>query len=197
MRAVCVYCGSSTGSDPRYVDTARELGRLLARRGVTLVYGGASVGTMGAIADAALVAGGRVHGVITRQLVDVEIAHAGLTTLDVMGSMHERKARLAELADGFIGLPGGLGTLDELFEMLTWSQLGLHRKPVGMLDDAGYWDHLLAFLDHAVGEGFLSPEHRDLVLRETHPGELLERLDSWVPPAVPKWVDPPPSIMDS
>lgn len=122
MRAVCVYCGSSTGSDPRYVDTARELGRLLARRGVTLVYGGASVGTMGAIADAALVAGGRVHGVITRQLVDVEIAHAGLTTLDVMGSMHERKARLAELADGFIGLPGGLGTLDELFEMLTWSR---------------------------------------------------------------------------
>ena len=173
---VLVFCGSSPGARPEYTAAAAELGRLLAARNLGLVYGGARVGLMGAVADAALAAGGEVIGVIPRQLIEHEIAHTGLTDLREVSTMHERKALMAELSDAVIALPGGTGTLDELFELFTWSQLGLHRMPIGVLDVAGYWQPLLAMLDHMVAERLLRAEHRDTLLVQREPGPLLDAL---------------------
>jgi uncharacterized protein (TIGR00730 family) len=189
VNRVLVFCGSSPGRIPDYADAAHELGRLLAEKGLETVYGGASVGLMGAVADGALAAGGRVIGVIPSRLVDAEVAHAGLTELRVVETMHERKALMAELSDAVIALPGGTGTLDELFELFTWSQLGLHRKPLGLLDVADYWQPLLAFLKHAVNERFLRAEHLDTLLVERYPAALLDRLASYEHRAVDKWLD--------
>jgi uncharacterized protein (TIGR00730 family) len=190
LRSVCVFSGSSPGARPSYTRTANALGREVAARGMRLVYGGASVGLMGAVADAALAAGGEVVGVIPQHLMDREVAHHGLTELRVTASMHERKALMADLADGFVALPGGLGTLEELAEILTWSQLGLQSKPCGLLDVEGFFDPLLAFLDHTVAERFVSAEHRALVLAADRPDVLLDRLAGWQarPPAF-TWVD--------
>jgi uncharacterized protein (TIGR00730 family) len=176
MRRICVFCGSSAGARDAYRQTALATGRAIAHRALGLVYGGASVGLMGALADGALGAGGEVIGVIPGPLRAKEIAHAGLTQLEVVGSMHERKARMAELADAFIALPGGLGTLEEMSEVLTWAQLGLHHKPCGLLDVEGYWAPLVAFLDQAVRERFLHPRHRQLLVVEQDPEALLDRL---------------------
>jgi uncharacterized protein (TIGR00730 family) len=181
VRSVCVFCGSSPGGGPAYASEARELGALLADRGLRLVYGGAHVGSMGALADAALAAGGEVVGIIPRRMARQEVAHEGLTELRVVSSMHERKAMMADLSDAFIALPGGLGTLEELAEILTWAQLGLHRKPVGLLDRSGFYDPLLGFLDHAVSEGFVRPRHRDLLLAGRSPDQLLGMMASWRP----------------
>ena len=190
LRSVCVFSGSSPGARPSYTETATALGREVATRGLRLVYGGASVGLMGAVADAALAAGGEVVGVIPQHLVDREVAHDGLTELRVTGSMHERKALMADLADGFVALPGGLGTLEELAEVLTWSQLGLQSKPCGLLDVEGFFDPLLAFLDHTVTERFVSTEHRALVLAADRPDALLDLLAGWRPGAPgAKWLD--------
>ncbi len=189
MRTICVLCGSNPGRRPEYLDVARALAEVLAGRRIRVVYGGAVVGTMGVLADAALAAGGEVIGVIPQSLMDAEIAHPGLTELRVAGSMHERKAAMVALSDGFIALPGGLGTLDELAEVATWAQLGLHAKPIGLLDPLGYFDLLLRFLDNAVSERFLRAEHRALLLRETAPEPLLDAMAGWRPPAVAKWVD--------
>jgi uncharacterized protein (TIGR00730 family) len=189
MKRVLVFCGSSPGGRPEYAQTAEELGRELASRGVDVVYGGAHVGLMGALADAALAAGGKVIGVIPNRLVEAEIAHAGLTELHIVNTMHERKAMMAELSDAVIALPGGTGTLDELFEMFTWSQLGLHRLPIGLLDTAEYWQPLLRFLEHSVNERFLRAEHFETLLVERDPGYLLDRLSSHQPLALNKWMD--------
>jgi uncharacterized protein (TIGR00730 family) len=189
MRRVCVFCGSSPGRKPAYLEAARAMGRALARRGIGLVYGGGHVGLMGAVADAALAAGGEVVGVIPRGLQLRELAHEGLTTLHVVGSMHERKARMAELAEGFVALPGGMGTLEELAEILTWAQLGLHARPCGLLDVAGYYDPLVAFLDRAVAEGFVRPDHRRLLVVAQDPDALLDAFAAWQPPSVEKWID--------
>ncbi len=189
MRRVCVFCGSSSGGQPAYLAAAVALGGLLARRGLGLVYGGASIGLMGAVADAALAAGGEVVGVLPAALEAKEIAHERLTRLEVVGSMHERKARMSDLADAFVALPGGMGTREELSEMLTWAQLGLHRKPCGLLDVAGYWRPLVAFFDHAVQERFLRPQHRALLLVEQHADALLDALGACVVPAQEKWID--------
>jgi uncharacterized protein (TIGR00730 family) len=189
LERVLIFCGSSPGRRPEYAAAATELGRLLAERGIGLVYGGASVGLMGALADAALAAGGEVIGVIPRRLVEREIAHAGLSDLRMVETMHERKALMAELSDAVIAMPGGTGTLDELFEIFTWSQLGLHHKPIGLLDVADYWEHLLAFLDHMVAERFIYAEHRDALLVEREPAVLLERLASFRHHARDKWLD--------
>jgi uncharacterized protein (TIGR00730 family) len=189
VKRVLVFCGSSPGGRPEYVQCAAELGRLLAARGLGVVYGGARVGLMGAVADAALDAGGAVIGVIPTRLVEAEIAHAGITKLHVVETMHERKALMADLSDAVIALPGGTGTLDELFELFTWSQLGLHRKPIGLLDVSGYWQPLLRFLEHAVNERFLRAEHLETLLVEREPGPLLDRLASHQPRALDKWLD--------
>jgi uncharacterized protein (TIGR00730 family) len=188
---VLVFCGSSTGRQPEYTERATEVGRLLAERGLEVVYGGASVGVMGALADAALGAGGKVIGVIPRRLLESEIAHAGLTKLHITESMHERKALMGELSDVVIVLPGGSGTLDELFEFFTWNQLGLHHKPMGLLEVADYWKPLLAFLEHAVSERFLQAEHLGTLLIERDAGVLLDRLAEQRPPARSKWLDRP------
>lgn len=190
MRAVCVYCGSSPGEDPAYVAAAAEVGRLLARSGRTLVYGGGRVGMMGAVADAALAAGGRVIGVIPRSLVEKELAHRGVTELRVVATMHERKAVMADLADAFVALPGGVGTLEEIFEAWTWGQLGIHAKPYGLLDVAGFFTPLLDFLDRVVAAGFIRPEHRDMLLVDGDPAALLDRLERHRPAFVPKWMPP-------
>jgi hypothetical protein len=174
--SVCVYCGSSFGSDPVYLEATRELARTCAKRRIRVVYGGASVGLMGALADAALEAGGEVVGVIPQLLVDREIAHPGLTELHVVSSMHERKALMAELSDAFVALPGGIGTLEELIEVYTWSFLGIHDKPLGVLNTAGYYDGLSAFLDHATGQGFLRAEHRARLVVAADTEALL---DAW------------------
>jgi uncharacterized protein (TIGR00730 family) len=189
VQRVVVFCGSSPGARPEYAERAAELGRLLAERGLGVVDGGASVGLMATVADAALAAGGEVIGVIPRRLLDSEIAHAGLTKLQVVETMHERKALMSEQADAVIALPGGTGTLDELFEMFTWSQLGLHHKPIGLLEVAGYWESLLAFLDHAVDERFLRAEHRETLLVERDATVLLDRLSSFRYEARDKWLD--------
>jgi uncharacterized protein (TIGR00730 family) len=189
MKRICVYCGSSPGRGNQYVALARALGGELALRRLGLVYGGSSIGLMGALADAALAAGAEVQGIIPRSLQEREIGHRGLTRLHVVSSMHERKALMASLSDAFIALPGGMGTLEELAETLTWSMLGLHAKPVGLLDVGGYWDPLEAFFDHAVAEGFLRPEHRALVLADEDPSRLVDRLAAWrPPPRVVKWI---------
>jgi uncharacterized protein (TIGR00730 family) len=189
MKRVCIFCGSSAGARPAYAASAEALGAELARRGLGLVYGGGAVGLMGIVADSALAAGGEVMGVIPQALVAKEIGHRGLSELRVVGSMHERKALMAELSDAFVALPGGLGTLEEFCEILTWSQLGLHRKPFGLLNVEGYYDGLLGFFDHAVAERFVYPEHRAMVLEEGEAGALLERLASYVPPVMDKWID--------
>ncbi len=189
MHRICVFCGSSEGADPRYRAGAEGLGRLLAARGIEVVYGGGSVGLMGVVADAALAAGGRVTGVIPRTLWEREVGHRGLSDLRIVESMHERKALMAELADAFIALPGGAGTLEEFAEVWTWAQLGLHPKPCGLLDIGGYYDPLIAFLDRMVEQRFLRAEHRAMVLADTDPERLLARFAAYVPPAVPKWLD--------
>lgn len=191
LRSICVFCGSNLGAAPVYAEAARALGRELASSGRRLVYGGGKVGLMGVLADAVLEHGGRVTGVIPRHIVDLEVAHDGLTELRVVNSMHERKQLMSDLADGFVVLPGGLGTLDEFFEIWTWSQLALHRKPYALLDVAGYFDALLAFLDHAVREKFMRSEHRDLLVVEFDPHRLLQRLDAAHIPSVPKLRPPP------
>lgn len=189
FQRVCVFCGSSAGRDPRFLEVARELGVCLAGRGMALVYGGAHVGLMGAIADTMLARGAEVIGVIPRGLVDREVAHERLTELRVVNTMHERKALMADLAGAFVALPGGFGTLDEFFEILTWAQLGIHRKPCGMLNVEGFFDPLLVYLDHAVAAGFLKQAHRDLFLVDTDAGRLLERMAGFESPVVGKWMD--------
>jgi uncharacterized protein (TIGR00730 family) len=178
MRRICIFCGSSAGGRDVYREAALATGRSIALRGLGLVYGGASIGLMGAVADGALAAGGEVIGIIPGALEAKEIGHGGLTRLEVVGSMHERKARMAELADAFVALPGGMGTLEEIAEILTWAQLGLHHKPCALLDVEGYWAPLVALLDRAVEERFLRPEHRDLLLVGRDPEALLDRLAS-------------------
>lgn len=185
-----MFCGSSAGANPAYAAAARALGALLASRGIGLVYGGASIGLMGVVADSTLAGGGEVVGVIPGALASKEIAHAGLTRLEVVASMHERKARMAELADAFVALPGGMGTLEELSEVVTWAQLGIHRKPCALLDVAGYWRPLVAFLDRAVEERFLRAEHRALLLVEPDPAALLDAFAGWSPPLRSRWIDP-------
>lgn len=182
MRRVCVFCGSSSGIKPAYAEAARATGRLIAQRGLGLVYGGGEVGLMGVLANAALEAGGEVIGVIPEALMRMEVGHPNLTALHVVATMHERKAMMAELSDGFIALPGGIGTLEELFEIWTWGQLGIHPKPLGFLDVAGYYDSLHAFLDHSVGEGFLKARHRAMTAVESDPATLLNRLAAYQPP---------------
>ena len=189
MRRVCVYAGSNPGNDPAYAEAARELAALLAERGIGLVYGGGKVGLMGVIADAAMDAGGEVIGVMPQALIDREIGHVGLTELKVVDSMHERKALMAELADAFVALPGGIGTLEELIEVYTWSQLGLHDKACGVLNVNGYYDALAAFLDHAVDAGFLRPQHRAVLAVASEPADLLGRLAAYTPPTVGKWLE--------
>jgi uncharacterized protein (TIGR00730 family) len=189
IKSVLVFCGSSPGARPEYAESASALGRLLAQRGLTLVYGGATVGLMGAVAEGALAAGGEVTGVIPRQLVGREIAHTGLTDLREVTTMHERKALMAELSDAVIALPGGTGTLDELFELFTWSQLGLHRMPIGLLDVAAYWQPLLAMLDHMVAERLLRAEHRRTLLVTADAADLLDQLARYRHEAADKWLD--------
>jgi uncharacterized protein (TIGR00730 family) len=188
IKRICVYCGSNSGSRPVYTDAAREMGTILAQRHIDLVYGGGRVGLMGTIADAALAAGGKVTGVIPAALVAKEVAHLGLKDLRVVTSMHERKALMVDLADAFIALPGGFGTLEEFCEVLTWAQLGLHRKPHGLLNVAGFYDPLLAFFDHAVAEKFIRPIHRRLVHAEADPQGLLDLLENSPPPNLDKWI---------
>lgn len=191
MTRVCVFCGSSEGARPDYADAARAVAMELARRGLGLVYGGGSVGLMGVVADTLLAQGGEVIGVIPKGLASKELAHAGLTELRVVDSMHERKATMAALADAFIALPGGLGTLEETLEIVTWVQLGIHDKPVGVLNVAGYYDGLLKLLAHAVREGFLRREYFDLLLFGDSPAELLDRFAAWRTPAIRRaWLRP-------
>jgi uncharacterized protein (TIGR00730 family) len=193
MKRVCVYCGSSGGANPVHREAAVNLGALLAKRGIGLVYGGGNVGLMGVIADAALDAGGEGIGVIPSALMDKELGHTDVTKLHVVGSMHERKQLMADLSDGFIALPGGIGTLEELFETFTWLQLGFHSKPVGLLNVAGFYDHLLTFLGHASAEQFLRAEHLDSLLVESNCGPLLERMIRFHAPKLGKWETRPPS----
>jgi uncharacterized protein (TIGR00730 family) len=190
LKSVGVYCGSSPGLDLAYARAAGRLGTVLAERGLKVIYGGGHVGLMGVVADAALSAGGEVHGVITRALQAKELAHHGLTSLAVTETMHERKAAMADAADAFIMLPGGFGTFDEFFEVVTWTQLGIHVKPCGVLDVDGFFAPLRAQLDAMTSAGFLRAEHRDMILIDKDPGELLRRLAAWIPPKVPKWLDP-------
>jgi len=190
LRRVCVYCGANRGRDPAYADAAQAMGRALARRGIGLVTGGGRVGLMGVVADAALAAGGEVTGVIPEALMRKELAHTGLTDLVVTASMHERKARMAEIADGFVALPGGLGTYEELFEIWTWAQLGWHAKPCGLFNAAGFYDKLVAFLDGACDAQFLKAEHRAMLIVEDDPDRLLDRFATYEAPTVAKWIGP-------
>jgi uncharacterized protein (TIGR00730 family) len=190
MHRLCVFCGSNPGNAPAYRSLAAQLGQTLARQGIGLVYGGGRVGLMGALADATLEAGGEVIGVIPQALLDREIGHRGLTELRIVGSMHERKALMAELADGFVALPGGIGTLEELFEVWTWAQLGLHARPCGLLDVDRFFAPLISFLDHLVITGFVSPVHRAMLVTAATPDELLSRFASYRAPRVGKWVEP-------
>jgi uncharacterized protein (TIGR00730 family) len=188
LRRVCVFCGSSRGTDPAYVDAAEATATELVRRGIGVVYGGGSVGLMGVVADTALAAGGEVIGVIPRFLHRREIMHEGVTDLRVVESMHDRKALMAELSDGFVVLPGGIGTLEEAFEALTWTQLGIQDKPVGLLDVGGFWDPMRALLDRAVEAGFVRPDVAGLPV-ETDPARLLDALGAWERPHLGKWID--------
>jgi uncharacterized protein (TIGR00730 family) len=184
-----IFCVSSVGTQPVYEQAAQSIGRSLSQRGIVLVYGGGKVGLMGVVADACLREGGRVVGVMPRALVEKEIAHRGLTELHVVASMHERKALMADLADAFIALPGGYGTWEEFCEVLTWSQLGLHRKACAVLNVNGYYDPLLAMADRALAEGFVRQEHREILLADADPVRLLDRLNSYTVPVVDKWID--------
>jgi uncharacterized protein (TIGR00730 family) len=189
MRRICVYCGSNTGARPDYAEAARGLAAVLVQHGLELVYGGSSKGVMGVLADKVLELGGQVHGVIPRQLVDKEVAHSHLTRQHVVGSMHERKTMMASLADGFIAMPGGFGTLEELIEILTWAQLRFHDKPCGMLNVRGYFDHLLLYLDHAEAEGFLRRENRRMLLVDAEAEGLVRQFERYTAPTVDKWID--------
>jgi uncharacterized protein (TIGR00730 family) len=189
VRRVCVYAGSNPGSDPAYADAARALATLMAERQIGLVFGGGKVGLMGVLADTILAAGGEAIGVMPQALIDREIGHPNLTDLKVVGSMHERKAKMAELADGFVAVPGGIGTLEELIEVYTWSQLGIHDKGCGVLNTRGYYDGLAAFLDHAVQEGFLRAPHRAVLTVAEDPADLLDALATFRPPRVGKWLE--------
>ena len=188
LRALCVFCGSSAGRRPEYREAAADLGRLLAEQQITVVYGGAAVGLMGIVADACLLAGGKVVGVIPQGLVDREIAHRGLTELRVVRTMHERKALMADLSDAFIALPGGLGTFEEFFEIATWNLLGIQQKPCGLVNVENYYSGLLQQADDAVAEGFLRAEHRAMIVADAQPAAVLERLRLWRPSALPKWL---------
>lgn len=190
MKKICVFCGSSYGNNKLYVEAANELGKVIAQAGMGLVYGGAKVGLMGEVASAALKEGGEVFGVIPKQLVDKEVAHDGLTKLHIVGSMHERKALMADLSDGFITMPGGFGTLEEVFEVVAWGQLNFHNKPVGLLNVSGYYNNLIKFLDHTVEENFIKPEHREMILVDENPKQLLEKLSTYSPPNIDKadWI---------
>jgi hypothetical protein len=187
VESICVFCGSNSGNSEQYAAAATELGRLLAERGLRLVYGGGKVGLMGALADACLAAGGKVTGVMPQSLVDKEIAHEGLTELHVVGSMRARKAPMADLAGAFIALPGGLGTFEEFFEVATWTQLGIQRKACGVLNVGGYFDGLFALTDRAVRDGFLSQAHREMLLTDERPDVLLNRVVGYAPPFIDKW----------
>lgn len=188
MQSVCVYCGSSAGARPAFVEAAEALGSAIAKNGLRLVYGGGRVGLMGALADAALAAGAQVVGVIPRAMVEREWAHHGLSTLHVVRSMHERKAKMANQAEGFIVLPGGIGTLEEFFEIWTWVQLGLHHKPIGILNVADFFDPLVEMLDRLVAEKFVRPEIRNLLIFQTDPEVLLAKMDDFEPLPIPKWI---------
>ncbi|HEY6352588.1 MAG TPA: TIGR00730 family Rossman fold protein [Candidatus Angelobacter sp.] len=188
---ICVFCGSSVGARPAYAAAARRLGELMAGRGIGLVFGGGCIGLMGAIADAVLTGGGEVTGVIPDGLMRREIGHRGVTKLHVVETMHQRKALMADLSDAFVALPGGYGTLEEFAEIVTWSQLGIQIKPCALLNIEGYWDGLLAFLDHSVEENFVRQENRDMIVVGTTPEEILDRIRSWTSPKhVEKWLDP-------
>ena len=187
LHSICVFCGSQAGGRPAYAEGARQLGALLAREGIRIVYGGSSLGLMGALANAALEQGGKVTGIIPTGLVQREVANHAVSDLIVVGSMHERKTQMSELADGFIALPGGLGTLEEFFEILTWAQLGIHDKPCGLLNLDGYFTPLVDFLDAAVREGFLLPKYRSLMLEGEGPADMLQRMRAYDSPEVEKW----------
>jgi uncharacterized protein (TIGR00730 family) len=190
MQTVCVFCGSEKGNNPLYAQEARRLGQMLARTGLKLVFGGGHIGLMGVLADAVLEAGGQVIGVIPQALADKELAHQGLTELHVVDTMHQRKALMADLSQAFVALPGGYGTLDETFEILTWAQLGIHTKPIGLLNTAGFFDPLLAWIDRAVADRFLRAEHRKLLNVATDPDKLLDALRRHEPaPQMPKWIE--------
>jgi hypothetical protein len=188
IRRICVFCGSNPGGDPAYAAATRELGRLFAREGIALVYGGGSVGLMGELADTVLSSGGEAIGVIPHALWAREVGHRGLTDLRIVDTMHERKAMMADLADAFIALPGGLGTLEEIFEIWTWAQLGLHQKPVGFLDVNGYYAPLMQFLDRGVSAKFVKPQHRAIAMIASDAEALLRRFENWQPPRVEKWI---------
>ena len=188
MKRVCVFCGSSIGNKPAYADFAIALGQVLAAKKIGLVYGGGNVGLMGVIADAAIAAGGEVIGVIPQALKDREIAHTGVRDLRVVDSMHTRKAMMAELSDAFIAMPGGVGTFEEFFEAITWTQLGLHRKPCGLLNVGGFYTPLVAFIDQAVSEGFIKPVHRRMIVVDDNPERLVNTLTTMDLPDVPKWI---------
>ncbi|WPL83067.1 TIGR00730 family Rossman fold protein [Bordetella hinzii] len=188
LKQICVYCGSNGGRQPEYLEQARAFGQELVKRDIGLVYGGAAVGLMGAVADGVMQAGGRAVGIIPVSLMQKELAHRGLTELHVVQSMHERKTMMAEQADGFVALPGGAGTLEEIFETWTWAQLGMHRKPCGLLNIAGYYDDLARFLDHTVAEAFMRPQHRAMLAIESDAAALLDRFAAYEPPTVSKWI---------
>lgn len=189
MKSICVFCGSSIGGDDAYREAAANLGRLLAEREIRLVYGGGKVGLMGVVADAALQASGAVLGIIPESLMLKEVGHGSLTELVVTRTMHERKAAMADAAEGFIALPGGFGTLDELCEILTWAQLGIHQKPVGLLDTLNFFGQLTSFFDFVSAQGFIRPEHRSLLLEAPSPEMLLDRMMDWEPTSIAKWAD--------
>jgi uncharacterized protein (TIGR00730 family) len=190
MKMICVYCGSNPGRLPEYREAARLLGYEMAARGLGLVYGGASIGVMGAVADAMLERAGKVIGVIPVSLATREVSHKGLDELIVVDSMHQRKAKMAELSDGFIALPGGWGTIEEIFEMLTWAQLGFHEKPCGLLNVAAYYDHLFAFLEYAIDQRFVKEEYRPMIMMDRAPAALLDRFSQYRAPKVRKWIGP-------
>jgi uncharacterized protein (TIGR00730 family) len=188
IRSLCIFCGSNSGNDPAYANAARDFGALLAKSNIALVYGGGHVGLMGIVADAVLAGGGNAIGVIPRMLWDREVGHRNLTELHVVETMHDRKAMMASLSDAFVALPGGLGTLEEIFEVWTWAQLGIHGKPLGFLDALGFYAPLLSFLDGAVGAGFVRAQHRSMAIVDVDPASLLRRLSDYDPPTVEKWI---------
>lgn len=189
MKSICVFLGANPGNDPKYAEAARAMGRELAGRNITTVYGGSNMGLMGILAESALGAGGKVVGVIPESLVKKEVAHYGLTELHIAESMHERKALMAELSDGFVAMPGGIGTMDEIFEIFTWAQLGFHAKPCGLLNIDGYYDALLGFLDNVVTEGFLRRMHREKLITASTPAGIIEAFAGYEPPSGSKWVE--------
>lgn len=191
VKRLCVFCGSSAGQNPEYAGAARQVGRLIASRGIALVYGGASIGLMGMVADGALEAGGEVIGVLPKTLARREVSHSDLSELHIVDTMHERKAMMANLADGFMALPGGCGTFDELFEVITWAQIGVHAKPIAILNTAGYYDPLIALFEHAISQRFVHKDHQKLILHGTDPVALLDKMINYKPSImVEKWLDP-------